>query len=317
MKVLPLVCLLLLLPALALADPPRVIVIGIDSKTQKELGPFGGSYRATHAKLIERLNAAKVKGIAFDVTFGENPAQAAGTQRLAAAAKASRAPVVVGVWTEEQQGKLVKYPSAAVLQDANIGHALVMSRRQLKVVQDGDELVAEAGAMTIVSEALGHRSLVEEILRRTGDAKPGQVNDLGLLEKIPTGFSMTEKARTEGLEHGYTHTPGFRPELGKKPRTLSYVDVLTRDPHPALEGAIVIIGMNDGVNDVIEYPDPSKPKLTKISGVYLHAALAQRLLREIPAREAAREAARKAEASAANGDATTRKGLAQLVGKKE
>lgn len=91
--------------------------------------------------------------------------------------------------------------------------------------------------------------------------------------------------------------------------TLSYVDVLKKTPHPALKGAIVIIGMNDGENDVHATPDPSKPKLKKVSGVYLHAALAERLLREVPARLAARAAKKKAQAP----DTKRRKGLSQLV----
>lgn len=55
-------------------------MVGIDAKTQEELGPFGGSYRGIHARLIEKLNASGAKAIAFDVFFPENPTRRLGPQ---------------------------------------------------------------------------------------------------------------------------------------------------------------------------------------------------------------------------------------------
>lgn len=213
MKMFPLACLMAALPTMAQAEPPRVVVIGIDKRTQAELGPFGGSYRGTHAELIKKLNASGVKGIAFAMDFAENPERAADTAKLAAAAKSSPAPVVVGVYTFERNGQIGKESNATVLQDPKIGQGVTTIRRELTVVQDGDALEARTGAITVMSDVGGHRSLVEELLRRTGQTKPGQLEELGLVEQIPTGFQMNDAARTQGLEHGYSHTPGLRPEL--------------------------------------------------------------------------------------------------------
>ena len=110
--------LLLALAPAARAQAPRVVVVAIDAKTQAALGPFGGAYRARHAKLIEALNAGGVRGIGFDVYFPENPAQTAGTTALANAARASQAPVVLAVFSEIKDGEHVVEPNAAVIRDA-------------------------------------------------------------------------------------------------------------------------------------------------------------------------------------------------------
>ncbi len=214
MKTVPTIALILLAATLAQAQEPRVVVVGIDAKTQQELGPFGGSYRALHAKLIEKLNASGAKAITFDVFFPENPDQAA-----------------------------------------------------------------------------------ETTLSRAGVADRKRLEELGLIEQVTVGWNGAP-----------VQVPALRPQLSKKPLTLSYADVLRKKPHPALKGAIVIVGMTDGVQDMQENPDPSKPDLEQISGVYLHAALAQRVVREVAADDAKRAKA-KAEAKAGLGSATRGAGL--------
>jgi CHASE2 domain-containing sensor protein len=61
--------------------------------------------------------------------------------------------------------------------------------------------------------------------------------------------------------------------------SVSYVDVLRKRVDPeVLKGALVIVGMNDGVLDMHPDPDPSgSPDLAKMAGVFTHAALLARL----------------------------------------
>lgn len=286
MKTLPALALILLTAALAHADQPRVVVIGIDAKTQQELGPFGGSYRAIHAELIEKLNASGAKAITFDVFFPENPDQAAGTAALARAADASQAPVTIGIYAEEQRdGSFAELPNARVFQRTKVGQGSVTARRELSIREEGGELIGETRGLLVGAEAAGHRSLIETTLARAGIANRERLEELGLIEEVTVGWNGAP-----------VKVPAMRPQLTKKPLTLSYVDVLRKKPHPALKGAIVIVGMTDGEQDVHEDPDPSKPDLKKISGVYLHAALAERAIKAVAADDAKRaKAAAKAE----------------------
>jgi CHASE2 domain-containing sensor protein len=278
MKTVPALALILLTAALAQADEPRVVVVGIDAKTQEELGPFGGSYRGIHAKLIEKLNASGAKAITFDVFFPENPDQAAGTAALAKAADASAAPVTIGIYAEEQQdGTWAKLPNAEVFKGTKVGQGSVTARRELSIREEGGELVGETRGLLVGAEAAGHRSLIETTLSRAGIADRKRLESLGLIEQVTVGWNGAP-----------VKVPALRPNLTKKPLTLSYVDVLRKKPHPALKGAIVIVGMTDGVQDMQADPDPSKPDLKKISGVYLHAALAERVVKEVAADDAKR-----------------------------
>ena len=270
----------LLVASVCSADP-RVVVVGIDAKTQEALGPFGGSYREHHAQLIEKLNASGARAIAFDIYFPENPERAAETRALAAAADASRAPVTIGVLAEDQpDGTLGLLPNAEVFRGTKVAQGAVLARRELFITQDADGVSARTGALLVGAEAGGFRSLVETTLTQAGIADQARLEALGLIEPVTFGWNGAE-----------VQEPALRPQLGKKkPLTLSYVDVLRRGAHPALQGAIVIVGMTDGVQDVQEDPDPSLPELERVSGVYLHAALAERALRAIAEDDAKRQA---------------------------
>jgi len=300
MKTAPAITLILLAASLAQANEPRIVVVGIDAKTQQELGPFGGSYRGIHAELIKKLNASGARAITFDVFFPENPDQATGTAALAKAADESKAPVTIGVYAEEQQdGSFGVLPNADVFKGTKIGEGSVTARRELSIRQEGEELVGETKGLLVGAEAGGHRSLIEQTLSRAGVADRKRLESLGLIEQV-----------TVGWDGAPVKVAAMRPQLTKKPLTLSYVDVLRKKPHPALEGAIVIVGMTDGVQDMQTDPDPSKPDLKKISGVYLHAALAERAVKEVAADDAKRAAeAEKARGAAGLGSATRGGGL--------
>ncbi|MBL4847194.1 MAG: CHASE2 domain-containing protein [Planctomycetes bacterium] len=279
----------------ALADDPRVVVVGIDAKTQKELGAFGGSYRGLHAQLIEKLNASGVRTIAFDVYFPENAERVAETAALAKAADASRAPVTIGFLAQEQQdGTIATLDNAAVFKGTKVSEGAVMARRELFIKQDANGLYGETGAFVVAAEAAGRRSLIETALSRGGIADRKRLESLGVIEDVTVGWNGAE-----------VKVPALRPKLGAKPLTLSYVDVLRKKPHPALKGAIVIIGMTDGVQDVLEAPDPARPKLKKVSGVYLHAALAERIVKAVAADDARRAQEEATEKGGQGGDRST------------
>lgn len=266
---------------------PRVVVVTIDEKTLAALGPFGGAYRAHHADLIEGLNSAGARAIAFDVYFPDNPEHELGTAALARAAAASRAPVVVSVFSAlDEEGREVVLPNAAVIRDdPRIREGAVMARDELLLERADGELGARTGGRTIVARSGGHDALVVELAKAADLLEPADFERLGLIEPVLTGatFARDGAVREE-------RTPALRPQLGD-PASLervSYVDVLRG--RADLRGALVIVGMDDGQNDLVERPDPAQPELTNVSGVYLHAFALRRAL-EARARDRASPAA--------------------------
>ena len=64
---------------------PRILMVTIDDYSLQQLGQWPWS-RATHAQLLDRLSAANVKGVLFDVIFSEPDSQPENDQLLAQAA---------------------------------------------------------------------------------------------------------------------------------------------------------------------------------------------------------------------------------------
>ncbi|WP_367373546.1 CHASE2 domain-containing protein [Pseudomonas lini] len=67
-----------------LSVDPRILLVTIDDYSLQQLGQWPWS-RATHAQLLDRLSAANVKGVLFDVIFSEPDSQPENDQLLAQA----------------------------------------------------------------------------------------------------------------------------------------------------------------------------------------------------------------------------------------
>lgn len=290
--------LLLALASAAHAQQPQVVVVAIDAKTQEALGPFGGAYRARHAKLIEALNAGGARGIGLDVYFPENPDQRAGTAALANAARTSRAPVVLSVLTELQEnGETVVTPNAAVIREAGTRQGAVMSRAELLVSGTPAEgFEVGTGETTIVAESAGFRALSLELGLATGALTSEDA--ARLVKPVTVGVNTATGARET--------VDAIRPSLTdpSSVTTVSYVDVLEGRVDPSvLRGALVLVGIDDGVNDVVENPNPAAPGVEKVSGVYLHAFALQKAL------AVAAERARRARAAGTQTEPSPTRGL--------
>ncbi|MEZ6184932.1 MAG: CHASE2 domain-containing protein [Planctomycetota bacterium] len=264
-------------------EAPRVVVVGIDGPTQQALGPFGGSYRGHHDDVIRQLNAAGARGIGFDMSFGPNPAQAEATETLARTAAESRAPVVIAVFSSEG----VPEPNAPSFERLGVRQAAIEAQAEL-VLEEGalgdanaalrlgrdPEVEVRTGAWAILEQVGPYKSLVGELAEATGVARELPTEDL------PTGVRQDPTTRLLSLET----TRALRPQLGdpESVTTVSYVDVLEGRVDPELlRGAIVLVGMTDGQQDVLENPDPDgAPTLDRVPGVYLHAFALERVIRE-------------------------------------
>lgn len=246
---------------------PRVVVVGVDAKTLEALGPWGGRYRPHHPKLIEELNKAGVRGIAFDVYLPENPDFADATAAIAKAAKASTAPVVIARHQDEA--------NAAVLTRAKVTEGNVMVTRALDVKSGPDGLEATVLDMALPADVLGLRPLGVELAIRANVLTAAEADKLA--ETLTVGYEAGKPVTLKG----------FKPESGdaKSVTTVSYVDVLEGRVDPKLlEGALVIIGMTDGQNDMHAHPKSGD----EIPGVYFHAFMLERAVRVAQANLAAK-----------------------------
>lgn len=259
--------------ALDAAGPARVVVVAIDPKTIRALGPFGGAYRAHHAKVIERLDAAGARGVGLDVFFPENPQQAAGTAAIARAADAARAPVVVAVSTSVgPDGRHVAEPNAAVLlRSKRLRHAAVLAQDELLVRPGAGGAVETAtGERVILAESAGLRPLVEELALAASALQPGDLARLGLVEEVQVGARVTDAGVARET------VKAIRPEVGAPAgvTTLSYADVHAgRFDRALVKDALVLVGLHDGQDDLVAVPG-----VGDVSGVFLHAFALRRAL---------------------------------------
>lgn len=81
-------------PLLAQAQDPSIVVVEVDQKTQEKWGLFTPEYRKHFATLVQTLQSKGVKVAAFTYTFLSEPTVETQTAAFAAAAKASKVPVV-------------------------------------------------------------------------------------------------------------------------------------------------------------------------------------------------------------------------------
>lgn len=223
--------------AVALAEPPRVVVVAIDEKTEAALGPFGGAYRARNAQVISALDRAGAKAIGFAVSFGENPAQEAGTRAMARAIDASRAPVVVIAWTEEQGGEVVAEPNAAAIRASKARQASAHAQGEL-IVESTDPLVARTGEKVLHARAAGLPALSLQVLEAAG------VATRGLVEQVTVGLTNGAPERVAAI----------RPGAAEGVTTASYADLLAGKVDPALlKDALVLVGRPGGDGDVMPH----------------------------------------------------------------
>ncbi|MBI4576814.1 MAG: CHASE2 domain-containing protein [Planctomycetes bacterium] len=270
-------------------------MIGIDAATVAELGPLGPGYRRHHGRLIERLEAAGARGVAFDLWFPEVTGEA--TEAMARAAEGARIPVVVGVRTvEPEAGRLEALASDRRLEGRpNLGRGALAVQPEL-VLPDGLEAAQEAldrarpgdpppsvsladGEVVVLARAAGLRPLVEELALRAGVLGEGGLDGLDLLEPVAVEL---------GLEGGRRLV--LRTEAALRPRvgdpagipTLGYSQVLAGDAGAeALAGALVLVGLTHGLRDVVPRPDPvAAPTTDGLHGVYLQAFALRRVVEE-------------------------------------
>lgn len=265
------------------APPPPIVVIAVDARSLEALGAWGPAWRAHHAELLLRLDAAGARGVAFAMDFRERVRHEAETVAFASAARASKAPVVMSVTAKfDDRLEVTLGENAEVLRES-IDEGSVEGWNG---AQPGAAPPGLAGAVSgraaggaalrpgehfFDCEVAHLRPLVEMLAIRTGDLRPGDLKRSGAIEQLQVGAYRDESGRSSPAMR-----PGLRSGVGDPAtiRTLSYVDVLQgRADAAALRGALVLVGADDGESDLHDVPGRGR-----VAGVFLHAFALKRAL---------------------------------------
>ena len=184
----------------------------------------------------------------------------------------------------ESKGKEPKLiPNDPIFRGKGIGEGAIV------LVRERSGVMSRGGLATLRTVG-GYRPLAEELALRTGVLAEGELERLGLVEEVPTAASLFGGTVTQAaLRPGFSDTPPG------SVTTVSYADVLNgRVGRDVLEGALVLVGLNDGKQDMIRDPDPSgSPTLKSLPGVFAHVALLQRAVRAAEAKPQAQVSAKR------------------------
>lgn len=241
---------------------PRIVVVAIDEQSLAAMGRWPWP-RATHARLLDALRAARPRGIAFDVSFSEpDPGDPAGDRALArAVARAGNVVLPVLVEASEPGGVPIEVLPLPVLAQAaaGLGHAAV------DVDRDG------VARRTCLRAGLGdaHWPALAAALLARGEPTAVVAGAAGQ-DSAPDGSPYLWR-RSDCVLVPYTAAGDFQ--------QVSYVDVVRgRVPPRLLQGRLLLVGVTaQGAGDGILTPLPGVER--RMPGVLYQANLLQMLLR--------------------------------------
>jgi adenylate cyclase len=234
---------------------PRIVIVGIDDKTFREVGQFPLD-RARHGDLIRLLDGAGATLIGYDITFSESGQEEASDRALVEAADeagnvvfGAAATLVTGLGDPPQAERL-DLPFEGLAEAAvGVGH--------VNVIADPDGVVRS------------HPPFIEDPV---GELVPSlSLTLLGLLQGLDGPVTL----RPEGIQIGnrvITTGEGHLQEINftEPYRTYSFIDVLKgRVPNEAFRDKVVLVGATAlGLGDVRLTP---LNKSSGEAGVYVHA----------------------------------------------
>jgi len=195
-------------------DPPEVAVVGIDAKTLSAAGTFPFS-RTWHARVIDRLDGAGARAVAYDVEFVEQSDDLDADNALVTAVANSRATVLAATETDDD-GEPNVFGGGGVVESIGARAGSV------QFPADDDGVIRRMPAQ---AEGLGSFAIKAAELATTRSPHPaGQPRPR--LEPPPG----------ESMWIDFTGPPG-------SVRSASFVDVLRgRFPKNFFRGRIVVVG---------------------------------------------------------------------------
>ncbi|MNU40807.1 Alkaline phosphatase synthesis sensor protein PhoR [compost metagenome] len=232
---------------------PSIVIIAIDDRSLNALGRWPWP-RTVHAALVDRLNQAQPRAVAYDVLFTEPEA---GDPALAAALARARdvhLPLLVEAPGQNGAAWQVSEPASDLARAAaSLGH--------VNMIVDGDGVIRRV-PLYMQAGARSWPQLVLPLAETAGAAPPAPRPDADSGEALIA-------AAPEAI--AYRGPPG-------RFRTLSFVDVLNGEvPADFLKDRLVLVGATaPGMGD--RYATPAAPHGELSPGVEIQAALLQTLL---------------------------------------
>ncbi len=241
--------------------PQDVVIVAIDQHSLDQVGRWPWR-RAVHATLLDRLTAAGVKAVAFDVLLTEpDRADPAGDEALARAIRNNGRTVLPVIMEASASGRLREILPAPVFAAAaaSLGHVHV------ELDPDG---VARSVYLREGLAGTGRQHLhLSAALAALDDARP----PAAVLPGQRRGGQRVERGALEGLwlRDNWVHIAFLGPP--NHFRAVSYADILRGTvPREALQGKLVFIGATAaGMMDA--YPTPVSGHARSMSGVELSA----------------------------------------------
>lgn len=239
----------------------QVVLVGIDERTVRAIGrPFDASWRREHAVLIERLAQAGARTMAFDLFF-DRAGDPADDERLAAAVRASRLPVIVAArQTDGNQARLIAPLAAtATAGIACAGQKFNQARSMPVLLERGDArlpslaLAAFAGGGGI--EALDRRA--DSVRVRLPQEERSVDVHFSFVEAVRRPAASCEAIRAGDRVAMQLLDPAELPRLDAAPRRLAYESVLGVSDAGELavvKGRIVLVGLLLPGQDQMDVP---------------------------------------------------------------
>ncbi len=281
---------------LARPEPPSdIVIVAIDDPTLRALGRFQSWHRDAYARLLERLQAAKL--VAFDILFAESDEQDAafaeairrhGRVVLAAHWSLQTPDNAPGKWTQQ-----FGYPrSTGRLAEGKVGETIVFPSHTLQPWN-----AAAVGYVDLYPDADGAFRRFQPLVR--GPQGLSYPHFATAIAAVAAGKQGEEIARESGQNRLNLNVSGLGPlplddagsalinycgPLGTVP-TVSFVDVL-RDPRiqAQLAGKIVIVGATaPGLYDL--RPSVYRSRNRLFYGVETNANIVNTLLHRKPLRD--------------------------------
>lgn len=234
------------------APDPDIVIVAIDDRSLSDIGRWPWS-RAVHAALIERLEAAGVRVVAFDVilherTVGDALADEVLAQRIARHGRVVL-PVTYGRHAADGDGESLP---AGMFREA----AAVLGHIHIELDPDG---IARS---LYLWEGLGEPRHPQLALAALQLAEP---------ERATTYPAPAAQASGGWRRAGWFHIPFLGPPGSF--RYVSYGDVLRGEvPSAVLRDAVVFVGSSAvGLGDMV--PSPTSGHASLMPGVEVHATV--------------------------------------------
>ncbi len=242
----------------------KVVLLAIDERTEAAVGrDFDASWRAEHARIIERVAASRARALAFDMVLVHAGLPAANEALQAAVLQAAgRLPVVFGT-----DGRKSSSPEVRTLGEKLItgiacaGRKLGLARSlPLAVQRAGDDGVLLPSLALAAFSGGGRIDMVDEIRQRAS------VRQMPEDRLVSTSYFISEEVVSAQAEcpaivvgdRVLTQLidPAALPVLVGTARSIPYEAVLRGDPAAlqALNGKVVLVGVLRSGEDRLEVP---------------------------------------------------------------